>query len=166
MKIRKTVRALLLNLDRRVLLIKHREVRNNGTEHIFWAAPGGGVEEGEDDKQALSRELYEELGFDGPVEAREVWRRRLVLPILGTKALFEETYYLVKTEALVNFKKACTEEEKEALMEVRWFTERELQACTDIILPEGFATLISPLLRDELPETPVLLGEFAELASC
>ena len=159
MKIRKTVRAIILDLTARILLIQHKELRENGTEHIFWAVPGGGVENGENDEQALKRELYEELGLSEPMEPRAVWRRQVSLPLHGTIALFDETYYLIKTSGIINFKNACTQDELDALKEARWFTEADLQACVEPILPEGFATLVSPLLRNEFPKNLVLLGD-------
>ena len=52
------VRAVIIE-NNKILLIKRTKV-----EAIYWVFPGGGVEEGEDIKDALKRECKEELGIE------------------------------------------------------------------------------------------------------
>jgi 8-oxo-dGTP diphosphatase len=54
----KRVRAVIIK-DNKILLIKRVK-----PEDKYWAAPGGGVDPGESDKQALIRECQEELGVN------------------------------------------------------------------------------------------------------
>ena len=61
MRLRTGIRALVLDPDERIAL-----VRFDFPDRTVWAAPGGGVEEGEDDAATLSRELREELGSSSP----------------------------------------------------------------------------------------------------
>jgi len=56
--LREAARAVLLDADDRVLLLRYDE---NGE---FWATPGGSLENGEDHATATVRELGEELGID------------------------------------------------------------------------------------------------------
>ncbi|CAM2956657.1 MutT/nudix family protein [Legionella steigerwaltii] len=49
-------RAIILNHDNRILLVKH-------TYQPHWYLPGGGVKKGESVKEALLRELKEEVGI-------------------------------------------------------------------------------------------------------
>ena len=56
---RRVVRAVMLTPDRRVLLMKIREPVSG---FVFWVTPGGGLEPGESDKDALRREVAEETG--------------------------------------------------------------------------------------------------------
>ena len=58
MRIREAVRALVLDPDDRVLL-----VRFEFPTATVWAMPGGGIEAGETIDDALRRELTEELGL-------------------------------------------------------------------------------------------------------
>jgi 8-oxo-dGTP pyrophosphatase MutT (NUDIX family) len=53
------VRAVVFTPDREVLLMRTRPI----TRPAYWLTPGGGVEPGESDEQALRRELQEELGL-------------------------------------------------------------------------------------------------------
>ncbi|MGW4527886.1 NUDIX domain-containing protein [Amycolatopsis sp. NPDC004378] len=55
---RRSARALLLDDDARLVLIKRTKVG----QPPYWTAPGGGVEPGEYPVDALGRELGEELG--------------------------------------------------------------------------------------------------------
>ena len=55
---RKIVRAITIK-DNRLLVLKR--IKEN---EMYWVFPGGGVEEGENDVQALEREMVEETGFE------------------------------------------------------------------------------------------------------
>ena len=68
MKIRRAVGAFIKNKDGKYLIAKNTKiiVRNGVEAHReeFWDIPRGGVEEGENELEALRRELREELGTD------------------------------------------------------------------------------------------------------
>jgi 8-oxo-dGTP pyrophosphatase MutT (NUDIX family) len=55
--LREAARAIVLDPDDRVMLLRYDE--NGG----FWATPGGSLEPGETHRQAVTRELREELGI-------------------------------------------------------------------------------------------------------
>lgn len=57
-KLRKTVRAVIINDDGEFLLIQP-----HGYEADIWTLVGGGVEDGESDEQAMLREIREEAGI-------------------------------------------------------------------------------------------------------
>jgi len=58
----KRVRAIIIK-DNKILTIKRTK-----PEGIFWVFPGGGVEEGETNEEALIRECREELGVDVKID--------------------------------------------------------------------------------------------------
>lgn len=57
-RLRPAARVIVLDHDDRLLLLRYDEAG-----HIFWAVPGGSLEDGETYEQAARRELYEELGL-------------------------------------------------------------------------------------------------------
>jgi ADP-ribose pyrophosphatase YjhB (NUDIX family) len=59
-RLRQAARAAALDPDDRVLL-----VRFEFPDAAFWGTPGGGVDEGESEEQAIGRELAEETGLTG-----------------------------------------------------------------------------------------------------
>ena len=64
MRIRRAVRAIVLDPDDRILL-----VRFSFPSRDVWATPGGGIDEGESAEEAIRRELGEETGLevDAPI---------------------------------------------------------------------------------------------------
>ena len=155
MRLRTAVRALVLDPDERIAL-----VRFDYPDRSVWAAPGGGVEAGEDDAAALARELREELGFElvEPV-ARYVWVRTHVFPMSEWDGQTER-YYLVRTPAFAIRPGRSSEELRdEGVGDVRWWTLDELEAATDVLFaPRRLPTLLRELLRDGPPAEPIDVG--------
>jgi 8-oxo-dGTP pyrophosphatase MutT (NUDIX family) len=60
---RRSARIILLNAAQQVLLIRF-VVERHDKPFVFWATPGGSVEDGETDFDAARRELAEELALN------------------------------------------------------------------------------------------------------
>jgi ADP-ribose pyrophosphatase YjhB (NUDIX family) len=154
-RLRTGIRALVVDPDERIAL-----VRFEFPGRSFWATPGGGVEEGEDDAATLARELREELGLElvEPLGAC-VWVRTHVFP-MGRWDGQTERYYLVRTSVFA-ISPALTPEElrAEAVAELRWWTLDELEAATDVVFaPRRLPTLLRELLREGPPAEPLDVG--------
>lgn len=155
MKLRMAVRALVVDDTDRVAL-----VRFDFPDRSVWAAPGGGVEDGEDDATALARELREELGLEltEPL-GRHVWERTHVFPMTRWDGQTER-YYLMR---VVPFPIAPTLTREalraEGVGEIRWWTPDELAAADGVsFAPRRLPALLRDLLSHGPPAVPLDVG--------
>jgi 8-oxo-dGTP pyrophosphatase MutT (NUDIX family) len=154
-RLRTGIRALVVDPNERIAL-----VRFEFPARSLWAAPGGGVEQGEDDTATLRRELREELGLElaEPLQAC-VWVRTHVFPMSSWDGQTER-FYLVRTPPFA-IRPALSAEElrDEGVTDLRWWTLEELDAATDVdFAPRRLPTLLRKLLRDGPQMEPIDVG--------
>ncbi len=152
---RLAARAVLLDDLGRALLFRIHAPGDPA--RVFWITPGGGLEPGETETEALRRELLEETGLAAPEIGPCVWVRDLVFRWGDRHIRQRESYYLVRCPAFEVDTSRHLEEERTFLQRHRWFTLDELAAWPERLVPAGFADLLAPLLRGDLPRQPLLL---------
>jgi 8-oxo-dGTP pyrophosphatase MutT (NUDIX family) len=149
---REAVRALVLDPAEQVLLVRFDDELGS-----WWSTPGGGVEPGEEDGEALRRELAEEVGLHDFVLGPMIWTREHWLVDPRRWGSQRERHYLVRTPA---FEPAATfsaeELRAEGVHEARWCGADELEDVR--IAPKRLPSLVRDLLERGPPREPIDAG--------
>jgi double-stranded uracil-DNA glycosylase len=137
---RDAVRALVVDADRRVLLVQFR--RPVGDER-WWGSPGGGIEPGESPEAALRRELREEIGL------HEFQLGPKLFEHVGEFAWAKQLYRQRNTTYLVRVRdhqpQATIDLEPEGLADVRWWTLDAMERSSEQFAPPDLAELVRRL---------------------
>ena len=155
LRLRIATRALVLDEAARFLL-----VRMGDGEQATWVTPGGGIEEGESDEDAIRRELREETGLEAFGLGPHVWTRTALLP-LGGGAWDGETerVYLVRTPSFEPSPRFSWDELRaEGMTAIRWWTLDELEAAEATFAPRRLPSLLRGLLLHGPPAEPIDVG--------
>ena len=155
LRIRQAVRAVVLDPDDRVLLVRF-EFPDSGTK---WALPGGGIEAGESDHDALRRELSEEVGAPAVQIGTHVWNRLHIVPFIdGSHDGQIERIYVVRTPVFIPQPTLTWEQlNAEFVFEVRWWHPDDLHGATPVA-PSRLIEHLTSLRRDGPPNQPVDVG--------
>jgi double-stranded uracil-DNA glycosylase len=149
---RSAVRALVLDEDRRTLLVQFRDDEGQ----VWWTTPGGGIDEGEDPETALRRELAEELGLDEFDIGPEIWTREHTFAWRATILRQRERIWLV--EIARHEPSPRVDLATELVVDVRWWTQEELDAATETLVPERLPQLLRDLRENGPPAEPFDVG--------
>jgi 8-oxo-dGTP pyrophosphatase MutT (NUDIX family) len=152
-EVRQAARAVLLDPDDRVLLVRYV---NPDTGATFWTTPGGGLGEGETLEACLRRELREEAGLAefeaGPV----VWTRREVFPWAGRILDQHEHFFVVHVSSFVPRPSVVLADED--VFELRWWTLEQLEGSDEAFYPSRLAALVRDLVESGPPPQPIDAG--------
>ena len=161
LKIRNSVKVLLLNDKKKLLLIYVNDPKTtttNGKYHgSFWNVIGGEIEEGETIFQTALREVYEEAGIHndqiklGPV----VWFGEFDLVLSGVMTKIKQKFIVAKTKQNKTSLDNLTEEEKLIVSKLKWFSLDEIKNCDEIIYPVVLSEYIEDVIDEKYLTEPI-----------
>lgn len=159
--LRLSARAIILDEDDRVLLCRfvfpHPAVPNGA--QVVWAAPGGGVEPGEDGLSALRRELREETGLVTAIDPPHVWHQVVAATDRAPGSVND--YFLIRATHFEPDGEFTDDQlAAEHIAAFRWWQLSEIANYrgSDLFSPRDLATPLTALLTCGTPTAPVTLG--------
>jgi 8-oxo-dGTP pyrophosphatase MutT (NUDIX family) len=146
---RPSARVLLTDASGRVLLFQGFDPARP-QEH-FWFTVGGGVEDGEEPRDAAVREAFEETGLKLSPESLigPIWRRRAVFSFDGQTFDAEEWFFYASVDGdLAVDTSGFNDVEETTISGYRWWTAEELGSTEDTVYPVQLAELLPSLTAD------------------
>lgn len=124
-----------------------------------WYPVGGGVETGESLQQAAGREAYEEAGLWKLPLGSPVWTRDHTYRYDGRTVEVHEDWLLHRVQHFDPRPANLTEYETKTIAGFHWWQADDLSHTTDTVFPPRLGDLLSALLRDGLPRSPIDITE-------
>jgi 8-oxo-dGTP pyrophosphatase MutT (NUDIX family) len=128
----------------------------------WWVCPGGGLNEGEDVRDGLRREAFEELGLVDIEPGAEIWHRRHVFPWAGRVFDQRERFFVLRVperfEPAPDLGDSLFEE---GIREQRWWTIEAIARSEEDHLefaPRRLAELLRTLITEGPPPAPIDVG--------
>ena len=143
-RIRHAARILIVDPESQILLFRFAYSHGPLAGVEYWGVPGGGVEEGESFPAAACRELMEETGIrlddPGPERAESRYPFRLSN---GEEVAAHDHYFVLKLPERPGLSQnGFTPEERENMVEHRWWNAMELANTTENIVPADLADVL------------------------
>jgi double-stranded uracil-DNA glycosylase len=136
---RAAVRALVLDAERRLLML-----RWENPSGYWWITPGGGIHAGEDELDALRRELHEEAGLHDFELGPLVFEHTHVIPWGARIVRQHDRFYVVRVES--HELAPTVDLAAEHVTGHRWWTLDELTATDERLAPPNLAELARSLI--------------------
>ncbi len=152
---REAARVLVIDEQGRSLLVKF----SDDFGHSWWAAPGGGLQPGEDHASAALRELEEELGTTDIELGPEIgWRRHTLSFNANPWMTQHERWFVARHESFDVPPEQVASLAAEGVTGARWWSADQLAGSGLVTAPRGLAGLIRRAAAGDLPAPDTDLG--------
>ncbi len=143
---RPSARVVLTDVHGRVLLFQGFDPAR--PQEFFWFTVGGGVEDGEELRDAAVREALEETGVKLAADSLigPVWRRRTVFSFDGETFDAEEWFFYARIGEMTVDTSGFNDVENATVRGHRWWSAAELAATDDTVYPVQLAELLPVLI--------------------
>lgn len=160
---RRAGRVILLdNQDRTLLLQGHDPSLNSDSSSplaTWWFTPGGGAEEGETQRQAALRELFEETGLQLDDVEGPIWTRLARFEFNGDEYEQNEEFYFARIDAHDVDTSGWTSLETDTVLATQWWSLEDLSKLSEPVFPNGLVGLIRDLIQVGPPSAPIELSD-------
>lgn len=153
--IRRTARVLLVDHSGRLLLFQGQDPSD--PSNIYWCPIGGGIETDESPEDAARREVREETGLNDFDLGSHIWNRQDKYSFNGTNYEVSETWFLSRVATFEIDTSALFGLERVAFLRHHWWTQAELDATSEIMMPRQLALLFKDLIQNGPPEVPLVI---------
>ncbi|KNX39200.1 NUDIX hydrolase [Luteipulveratus halotolerans] len=155
--VRSTVRVLLVDEHERVLMFEDSDA---GVGARWWILPGGGIDPGESDLEAVLREVREETGLClRPTEVVGPLAHRHVVHGYSDQVVDQDdTFYGARVAAFEVSTEGFTAEEQITVLQHRWWSRTDLASTDEEVWP-----LVLDELWDLLEAPPSAVVELADV---
>jgi 8-oxo-dGTP pyrophosphatase MutT (NUDIX family) len=143
---RHAARVLLMDEQGRVLLVKGHDADNPARQ--WWFSVGGGIEPGENEREAAVRELFEETGIrvaphdlEGPVLTRSD-----IFDFQAEHVLQHEVFFTAQVSSTVTLSRSgWTDLERSFVDDLDWLSVTQIRHAGIEVFPRELATIVENL---------------------
>jgi ADP-ribose pyrophosphatase YjhB (NUDIX family) len=125
------------------LLFQFEHKKGPLSGQVFWATPGGGVDEGETYEDAARRELFEEVGLRIEHTGPQIAQRTAIFALpSGEMVEADERYFIIEVDQLAVSNENWTEHEREVMAAHLWWSHSDLLFTREQVWPEDLAHML------------------------